>query len=125
MMEHVGASLIYLLDPFVLAFAGIYAVMALGLNVQWGYTGQFNIGVAGFFAAGAYTSAILTTAPTDNHLGGFALPIVIGLAGAVVVSGLLALLIGLVVALPVAACTLTAAYQQLFGQEDRGQLTAA
>ena len=96
MLELVGTSLVYLLDPFVLAFAGIYAIMALGLNVQWGYTGQFNIGVAGFFAAGAYTSAILTTAATDNHLGGFALPIIVGLAGAVVVSGLLALLIGLI-----------------------------
>jgi uncharacterized membrane protein len=42
-----------------------------------------------------------------------------------VLAGFLVLLIGLVVALPVAACTLTAAYQQLFGQEDRGQLTAA
>ena len=44
---------------------------------------------------------------------------------AMVLAGFLVLLIGLVVALPVAACTLTAAYQQLFGQEDRGQLTAA
>lgn len=95
-MELLGNSLLYLIDPFVLAFAGIYAVMALGLNVQWGYAGQFNIGVAGFFAAGAYTSAILTTAPTDNHLGGFGLPIVLGLAAAMVVSGLLALLIGLI-----------------------------
>ncbi|GAI18194.1 unnamed protein product [marine sediment metagenome] len=37
-----------------------YAIATLGLNLQWGYTGLFNIGVAGFFAVGAYTSAILT-----------------------------------------------------------------
>ena len=43
--------------------AGIYAIFTLGLNVHWGYTGLFNIGVAGFFALGAYTSALLTTAP--------------------------------------------------------------
>ena len=33
-----------------LLMMGIYAVFALGLNVQWGYTGLFNIGIAGFFA---------------------------------------------------------------------------
>ena len=31
---------------FFLTMAGIYAVLSLGLNVQWGYTGQINIGVA-------------------------------------------------------------------------------
>ena len=41
--------------------AGIYAIMALGLNVIWGMAGLVNLGVAGFFAVGAYTSALLTT----------------------------------------------------------------
>ena len=45
--------------------AGIYAVFALGLNVHWGATGLFNIGIAGFFALGAYTAALLTTRPPD------------------------------------------------------------
>lgn len=40
-----------------------------------------------------------------------------------VLAGFLVLLVGLVVALPVATCTLTAAYQQLFGPDDRGGLT--
>ena len=44
---------------------------------------------------------------------------------AMVLAGFLVLLIGLVVALPVAACTLTAAYEQLFGQEEPGHLSAA
>jgi len=46
----------------------IYSVFALGLNVHWGYTGLFNIGIAGFFALGAYTSALLTTATPDPRL---------------------------------------------------------
>ena len=46
--------------------AGIYSIFALGLNIHWGYTGLFNIGIAGFFAIGAYTSAILTTPPPDS-----------------------------------------------------------
>ncbi len=41
--------------------AGIYALMALGLNVIWGMAGMVNLGVVGFFAVGAYTSALLTT----------------------------------------------------------------
>ncbi|MDA1246714.1 MAG: hypothetical protein O2787_05390 [Cyanobacteria bacterium] len=44
---------------------------------------------------------------------------------AMVLAGFLVLLVGLLVTLPVAACTLTAAYQQLFDQEGRGHLTAA
>ena len=48
--------------------AGIYAVLTLGLNVHWGFTGLFNIGIAGFFAIGAYTSALLTTSPPNPVL---------------------------------------------------------
>ena len=48
--------------------AGIYAIFTLGLNVHWGFTGLFNIGIAGFFALGAYTSALLTTSSPDPLL---------------------------------------------------------
>ena len=40
--------------------AGLYALMALGLNVIWGMAGQVNLGLVGFFAVGAYVSALLT-----------------------------------------------------------------
>ena len=43
-------------------------VFSLGLNVHWGFTGLFNIGIAGFFALGAYTSALLTTSAPDPEL---------------------------------------------------------
>jgi len=81
---------------FFFSFAGIYAILALGLNVQWGYTGETNIGIAGFFAIGAYTTAILTSPPDPGHLGGFNLPFVVAVVGAIVVCGVLALLIGLI-----------------------------
>jgi branched-chain amino acid transport system permease protein len=58
-----------------LTFAGIYALLALGLNVIWGMAGMINLGMAGFFALGAYASALATTA-----LG---LPIVVGVAAAI------------------------------------------
>ena len=39
----------------------IYSLFALGLNILTGFTGITSFGHAGFFAVGAYTSAILTT----------------------------------------------------------------
>jgi len=81
---------------FFVTLVGIYGLLALGLNVQWGYAGMLNIGVAAFFTVGAYTSAILTTAPSSGHLGGFALPFPIGFAAAMFLSGLMALGIGLI-----------------------------
>ena len=80
---------------FFLTLAGIYAVMSLGLNVQWGFGGQFNIGIAGFWAVGSYTAAILTTGQSAFHLGGFGLHFIVGLVVAAVLSALLALLVGL------------------------------
>lgn len=79
---------------FFAIMAGIYALLCLGLNVQWGNTGLFNIGVSGFFAIGAYTSAILTRGSAPEHLGGFSMPFLLGVAGAGAVSGVIAYLIG-------------------------------
>ncbi|WP_142850473.1 branched-chain amino acid ABC transporter permease [Telmatospirillum sp. J64-1] len=81
---------------FFLTLAGIYAVLALALNLQWGLTGLFNFGISGFFAVGAYTAAILTTNPSPNHLGGFGLPFLVGAGAAMVAAGILAFAIGLV-----------------------------
>lgn len=67
--------------------AGIYAILALGLNVQWGYGGLFNAGIAGFYAVGAYAAAILTSEKATYHLGGYGLPIPIGLIAAAAVAG--------------------------------------
>ncbi|MCO5100334.1 MAG: branched-chain amino acid ABC transporter permease [Burkholderiaceae bacterium] len=80
---------------FFLAQASIFAIVCLGLNLQWGYTGLFNIGVAGFFLVGAYAFAILCGPEYLTHLGGFALPFPIGLAGALLASGLIAFVVGI------------------------------
>ena len=83
---------------FFATFAGIFAVTALGLNVQWGLSGQLNFGIAGFFAIGSYATAILTSEPVATRIGGFDLPIVFGLAAAMVLSALVAWAIGWVTA---------------------------
>ena len=62
---------------FFLVTALSYALICLGLNIQWGQTGLFNVGVAGFVAVGAYASALLTTPATAGRFGGFDLPITI------------------------------------------------
>lgn len=49
----------------VLDSAGIYIMMALGLNVILGYTGLLNLGYAAYYAIGAYMWAILGS----PHLG--------------------------------------------------------
>jgi branched-chain amino acid transport system permease protein len=95
----IGGIVAYLISLVILA--GIYAVFTLGLNIQWGYTGLFNIGIAGFFCIGAYTSALITTPmPTGiyaqyvHQIFGWNLPFVFGILGAAVVCGLIAFLIG-------------------------------
>ena len=79
---------------FFLTIALSYAVICLGLNVQWGQTGLFNVGVAGFVAVGAYASALLTTPDDPARFGGFGLPIAIGWVGAALAAGLVSLGVG-------------------------------
>ena len=79
---------------FFLVFASSFAIVVLGLNLQWGFTGLFNVGVAGFVALGAYTSALLTTPEVAGRLGGLGLPVAVGWIGAMGVSGLAGLVVG-------------------------------
>lgn len=79
---------------FFLVTALTYGIICLGLNVQWGQTGLFNVGVAGFVAIGAYVSALLTTPDAAGRFGGFGLPIWLGWIAAMLVSGAAAALIG-------------------------------
>ncbi|MGQ9510929.1 MAG: branched-chain amino acid ABC transporter permease [Thermaceae bacterium] len=54
---------------------GIYAAMALGLNVVVGMAGLLDLGYAAFFAVGAYTWAIFGSEQAKNFLSGsFPLP---------------------------------------------------
>jgi ABC-type branched-subunit amino acid transport system permease subunit len=46
-------------------FAGIYVLLALGLNIVVGYAGILNLGYAAFFGFGAYATALLSS----QHLG--------------------------------------------------------
>jgi branched-chain amino acid transport system permease protein len=77
----------------VLGLGGIYALLAMGLNLQLGHTGLINFGIVGYFAAGAYGYAILT-APTptllDNYRYGLGWPTWAGVLGGCTVAGAVA-----------------------------------
>ena len=76
-------------------WTALYAMMVLALNLHWGYTGLFNIGVAGFMAIGVYAFAVLTVPPTGSPPG-LGLPLWVGIIGGM----LAAALVGAVTALP-------------------------
>ena len=78
------------IDPFWelnIILIGINIILAAGLNLINGYTGQFSLGHAGFMAVGAYVSAIVTM-----KLG---LPFIVAIMAGACAAGLLGLLIGL------------------------------
>jgi len=65
-----------------LIMAGIFAVLALSLNLLLGYTGQLSLGHAAFFGIGAYASALLSVKlEWSPWLGMLAAVVLPGLAG--------------------------------------------
>jgi neutral amino acid transport system permease protein len=70
---------------FLVTSAAVYAIFALGLNLQWGFTGLINFGHVAFMTLGAYATALLS-------LQGVPIPlaVLVGLA----LASLLGLLIG-------------------------------
>lgn len=57
----------YVLDTLV--YIGIYAILAVSLNLEAGYTRLMNFGKVAFFAIGAYTSALLSIAGAPFIVG--------------------------------------------------------
>ncbi len=54
-----GANSRYFVGVMILV--GIYVLLAVGLDLLMGYTGQISVGHAAFFAIGAYATGIMTT----------------------------------------------------------------
>ncbi len=71
---------------FLITSAAIYAIFALGLNLQWGFTGLINFGHVAFMTIGAYSTALLT-------LQG--VPMIISVFVGIFLAALLGLLIGI------------------------------
>ncbi len=83
------------LNPYwmqIIMFACIMMISALGLNVIYGYTGQFSLGHAAFYGIGAYTAAFITK---SLHLAAW------GLGPALVAGTLAAAVIAFLIGLPI------------------------
>jgi len=79
----------------------VFAMSALALNLHWGYTGLFNIGIVGFMATGVYVAGVISkpvfgSGTSAAEVGGFGLPLLVGIVGGMAAAALL----GLVAALP-------------------------
>jgi branched-chain amino acid transport system permease protein len=71
----------------VVAMAGVYAILALGLNLFFGYCGQVSFGHAGFFAVGAYITTLMAIRLN--------LPFLVTIPCAVAITAVVAVLVGL------------------------------
>lgn len=80
-------------------FVAIYALLAIGLNIKFGYGGLLDIGHVTFFLLGAYTAALVVLPPAGDgsaqYILGLNLPWIVGIAAAVVVAGIAGMLIAL------------------------------
>ena len=70
----------------------ISAIMAIGVNLQWGFAGLFNVGVMGFVALGGLAVVLVSTAPTPGawSAGGFGIVLALLLGAATVVAAVMA-----------------------------------
>jgi branched-chain amino acid transport system permease protein len=77
----------------------VLSIVALGLNVRWGWAGEFDIALFAFVAIGAYVYAVVTLPPASlpppgGYILGLRAPFLAGVAAAVVVAGLLSAAVG-------------------------------
>lgn len=68
---------------FTLTLGGIYGLLALSLNLIWGGVGMVNLGLAGFFAVGAYVSALVAIAGVPLPLAMLLACVIGALAGVI------------------------------------------
>ncbi len=81
----------------VVTEAGIFAILALGLDVIWGWGGDFDLAFYGYLALGSYLTFVLTIGkptPPVQYILGWHLPVLISILLAVVVVVGLAAVIG-------------------------------
>jgi branched-chain amino acid transport system permease protein len=77
---------------FVLNFGLISAIMALGVNLQWGFAGLFNVGIMGFVALGGLATVLVAMPPVGEAwaAGGIRVILSLVLGAATIVGAILA-----------------------------------
>jgi len=71
---------------FLTIYIRLYALFALGLNLQWGYAGLINFGHVAFMTVGAYTTVLLSSQ---------GVPLILAVMAGIALASLLGLLIGM------------------------------
>jgi branched-chain amino acid transport system permease protein len=77
----------------IATLALIYAMASQLLNLEAGWGGMWDLGIAGLIAVGAYSYALLTSAP-DAFVPGLGLPVLAGMLGSGVITALVAAVLG-------------------------------
>ena len=58
--------------------ASCYAIIALGLTIQWGYAGLFNVGIMGFIAVGGFLTMLISF-PVNEKFWNSTMPAELGM----------------------------------------------
>ena len=64
---------------FILNMGLISAIMSLGVNLQWGFAGLFNVGVVGFVALGGLAAVLISMPPTTDAWAAGGAQVLLGL----------------------------------------------
>ncbi len=93
---------------YILKLIFINAILALSLNLIYGFTGMFSLGEAGFIAIGAYVSALCILSPEQKEMMWILDPIIWPFSDiftpfwvSVIAGGLVSALFALLIAVPV------------------------
>ena len=61
-------------------FALVSAILSLGLNIQWGYGGLFNVGIMGFVAIGGLAVVMISATPVTEAWSAAGIQVLLALA---------------------------------------------
>ena len=87
----VGFNQSWTLTLGIINLSLISAIMALGVNIQWGYAGLFNVGIMGFAALGGVSVVLISQQPVAEAIdaGGLKMFFALIMGAVTIVSGVL------------------------------------
>ena len=87
----VGLNQSWALALGIINLSLISAIMALGVNIQWGYAGLFNVGIMGFAALGGVSVVLIAQQPVSEAIdtGGMKMLFALLMGVATIIAGVL------------------------------------
>ena len=89
-LAFVGMNQSWSLALGIINMSLISAIMALGVNIQWGYAGLMNVGIMGFAALGGVSVVLIAQQPVSEAVdaGGFKMLIALIMGAATITVGI-------------------------------------